>query len=125
MSVGERIKQLRKEKGYTQEELGNLLGVKKAAVQKYESGQVQNLKQNTIYKLCEIFGKSPNFFILNDIEFENLLREEIAVIEKVELKYGKEVISMFEIFVDLNEKNKEKVMDYASDILFIQTAREE
>ena len=41
------------------------------------------------------------------------------------LKYGKEVISMFEIFVELDTKNKEKVMDYANDILFIQTAREE
>lgn len=48
MTVGERIKQLRKEKGLTQEELGILLGVKKAAVQKYESGRVQNLKQETV-----------------------------------------------------------------------------
>ena len=46
MSIGMTIKKLRQEKGLTQEELGTLLGLKKAAVQKYESGQVQNLKHD-------------------------------------------------------------------------------
>ena len=44
MTIGEKIKQARLAKGYTQEELGNLVGVKKAAINKYESGIVQNLK---------------------------------------------------------------------------------
>ena len=53
--TGERIKKLRKEKGLTQEQLGNLLGVKKSAIAKYENNRVSNLKKDTIQKLSEIF----------------------------------------------------------------------
>lgn len=61
--VGEYIKQLRTAKGLTQEELGNMIGVKKAAVQKWESGLVQNLKRTTIKQLSEIFDVSPASFV--------------------------------------------------------------
>lgn len=62
-NVGEYIKELRTKKGMTQEELGSLVGVKKAAVQKWESGLVQNLKRNTIKQLAEIFNVSPVSFV--------------------------------------------------------------
>ena len=38
MEMGDRIKFLRRQKGITQEELGQIVGVQKAAVQKWESG---------------------------------------------------------------------------------------
>ncbi len=63
MNVGEYIKQLRTEKGLTQEELGDLLGVKRAAVNKWESGMVQNLKRTTIKRLADIFHVNPASFI--------------------------------------------------------------
>ena len=36
--TGERIKKLRKEKGLTQQQLGEMLGVQKSAIAKYENG---------------------------------------------------------------------------------------
>ena len=69
--VGDYIKSLRKSKGLTQEELGNMIGVKKAAVQKWESGMVQNLKRNTIKQLSDIFEVSPASFIDNDDPIES------------------------------------------------------
>ena len=69
--VGDYIKSLRKSKGLTQEELGNMIGVKKAAVQKWESGMVQNLKRNTIKQLSDIFEVSPASFIDNDDTIES------------------------------------------------------
>lgn len=63
MEVGKRIRTLRTAKGLTQEELGKLLGVKKAAVQKYENGSVENLKRVTVIKLSEIFDVSPSFLM--------------------------------------------------------------
>ena len=59
MTTGEKIKQLRKERGMTQEELGNLIGVQKAAINKYETGVVVNLKQATIAALAEALHVSP------------------------------------------------------------------
>ena len=59
MTTGEKIKQLRKQLGMTQEELGNLIGVQKAAINKYETGVVVNLKQATIAALAKALHVSP------------------------------------------------------------------
>lgn len=70
MNPGEMIKKLRLEKGLTQEELGNLIGVKRAAVNKWECGLVENLKRSTIQKLSDVFQVSPAYlmgFTDNDI----------------------------------------------------------
>lgn len=66
MNVGSYIKQLRTERHMTQEELGQKIGVKRAAVQKWECGRVQNLKRETIQKLSEIFNVNPSSFIDGD-----------------------------------------------------------
>lgn len=122
LTVGEKIKQLRKEKGLTQCELGDLLGVKKAAVQKYESGQVQNLKQVTIKKLCTVFDKSPSYFIF-DNEYETQLRNEFKLIEMIEEQYGRNVLLVLEIIVELDDEYLEKVISYASDLQLLQSVR--
>lgn len=67
-NVGNYIKQLRLSKDMTQEELGNVIGVKKAAVQKWESGMVQNLKRSTIKQLADFFEVSPAGFIDDDTD---------------------------------------------------------
>ena len=59
MTTGEKIKRLRKQLGMTQEELGNLIGVQKAAINKYETGIVVNLKQATINSLAKALHVSP------------------------------------------------------------------
>ena len=125
LTVGQKIKQLRISKGLTQEELGEMLGVKKAAVQKYESGQVQNLKQSTIKKLCEIFNKYPDYFIFDDFdsELEKELRQEVEFVQIMEKKYGKDVISIFEVVIDLNEESKKKVFDYVTDMRLIESVK--
>ena len=64
MNIGERIRIARLEKGLTQEELGQLLGVEKSAVAKYENGRVVNLKQATLTKLSEILEIPPSELII-------------------------------------------------------------
>lgn len=59
MTMGQRIKSLRLAKGMTQEELGAFFGVRKAAVQKWESGHTENLKRSIIKKMSDLFGVSP------------------------------------------------------------------
>ena len=59
MTTGQKIRQLRKSLGMTQEELGNLIGVQKAAINKYETGIVINLKQPTIFALAKALHVSP------------------------------------------------------------------
>lgn len=78
MEAGDIIKNLRMQKGLTQEELGNILGVKKAAVQKYESGRVENIKRSTIAKMAEYFNVSPSFIMgLEELEKKSIENEEM------------------------------------------------
>ncbi|MFS1351427.1 helix-turn-helix domain-containing protein [Enterococcus faecium] len=49
--MGERIKRLRLERNLTQEELGNRFGLKRAAINKYEKGNVENMKRTVIEEM--------------------------------------------------------------------------
>lgn len=61
--MGERIRALRKKKKMTQEELGNLIGVKKAAIQKYEKGIVRNIKRDSLIKIADCFDTSVEYLL--------------------------------------------------------------
>ena len=63
VSAGQRIRELRRSRGMTQQELGDLLGVKNAAIHKYEKGLVVNLKRETVAKMAEIFGVTPAYIM--------------------------------------------------------------
>ena len=54
MKMGDIIKQLREEKGITQEQLGTVIGVQKSAIRKYEKGEVENIKRSSIQRLSLI-----------------------------------------------------------------------
>lgn len=59
MTTGEMIKELRIKKGLSQEQLGKLVGVQRAAINKYEKGLVVNLKRKTIAKLAAALDVTP------------------------------------------------------------------
>jgi len=61
--TAERIKELRLQRGMTQQELGEKIGVKKAAINKYETGLVVNLKRSTIGMLADALGVSPGYLM--------------------------------------------------------------
>lgn len=119
--LGDTIKKLRIEKGLTQSELGEYLGVKKAAVQKYESGVVKNLKQDTIKKLSEVFEISPAMLIA--LGNEEKIRQEIILIEEIELTYGKEAVELLSIFTELSKPAQDKIVEYAKDMYCLRCLR--
>lgn len=74
---GKRIRELRIEKGLSQEELGQLVGgVKRAAVNKWELGVTKNLRRDVIERLSEIFGVSPAY-IMGMTDIRNAVSYEI------------------------------------------------
>lgn len=52
-TVPDRIKAIRKERGYTQKELGRLSGINEANIRKYESGAIKNPSYKTLKKIAE------------------------------------------------------------------------
>lgn len=105
MDMGDRIKSLRLNLNLTQEDIGNKIGVNKAAVQKWESGKVENLKRSTIAKLSEIFGVTPSYLMgwedpapLSAPELSPLQQKVVAVMD------------------NLNIEGQEKVLEYTEDL---------
>lgn len=73
MTTGEIIKTLRQKKGLSQEELGKLVGVKKAAINKYETGLVVNLRRDVIQKLASALNTTPTVIMGWEDECGNML----------------------------------------------------
>ena len=122
MLVAERIKQLRKEANLTQEELANQLGLKKVSIQKYENGGVTNIKSQTLEKLGEIFNVSPAYLMGWD-RFDNIdttnIKEDLQILDLIRIHCGYVGIELFQIFNELNEEGKRKILYYAEDIVQI------
>lgn len=51
--IGERIREARLASGLTQQQLGDMVGVQKSAIAKYESGRVVNIKRDVLMKMTE------------------------------------------------------------------------
>lgn len=123
MTIGERLKRLRTEKGLTQEEVGNILGITKAAVQKYENGTITNFKSDTIRKLSILFGIAPAYFIFDDVEndYSSVNSDELrAMIIK---HFGERFVKFLDMVDRLNEDGRKKIMEYTADIVQIEAYR--
>lgn len=99
MTVGENIRKIRKEKGLTQKQLGELCGINEANIRKYELGKA-NPKVETVdriaaaleVKIIDIMEKFSIDQYKNTSEYKKLekkvsaLRGTIAILEEI---YGK------------------------------------
>lgn len=74
MDIGKKIRDARLAKGLTQEELGNIVGLQKSAIAKYENGRVVNIKRSTLQKLAQALGLRGSDLIIesNPIEAAEL-----------------------------------------------------
>lgn len=114
MNIGEKIRRARIEKGYTQEELGNLIGVQKSAVNKYEKGRVVNIKRSVLAKISQVLDIPP-VELVSDIEEKpvetaNKLADLFLMIEPKET--DADVKLMLEEFYSLDEQKKAQVCEY-------------
>lgn len=95
MTVGENIKNIRKEKGFTQKKLSELCGIAEPTIRKYESGDL-NPKIETIEKIASALGVSI-FRIKEDLSGES---ERVIIpgrLSIVEVNDPKSAYSKYEI----------------------------
>lgn len=94
---GNRLREVRKEKGLTQTDLGELIGVGKSAICCYEK-ETRNPTLEALIEMIHVFGVSADYLLGADVlvqneiqdgykEFVFLTKEEIIFIE--ELKKNK------------------------------------
>lgn len=66
MEIGQKIKKARVERGLTQQELGDIVGVQKSAIAKYENGRVVNIKRSTLQKIASALNMRPSELIFTE-----------------------------------------------------------
>lgn len=77
MELGARLKHARRQAGYTQERMGELLGKTKAAVSNFENGQ-NNPSLETVIRYAETTGVSLDWLVLGrepDGVYDKRIRE--------------------------------------------------
>ena len=103
MTMAENIRYLRLKHGLTQEQLGEVIGVQKSAIRKYESGMVENIPRSSIVKMAEIFGVSPAYL---------MGWQENTPVER-DLDEGKRL--WLKIYDEANEETKELFVKMIND----------
>ena len=80
-SIGENIKRLRTENGWSQEELAQKIGKTRAAISQYESNKTVP-RMGSIEKMCEVFGVKKREIVEKHVNYaivsinDNLTEDE-------------------------------------------------
>lgn len=115
-SYGEKIKQLRKSKGYSLKELGKILGLSDTGLMKIENGVTQNVSIEVGKKLSEVFNIP--FYELFD------LKDRIDEIEKLKNKIDSLERENRLLRMDL-ELYREKLMFYKENNMLTAPSKDE
>ncbi|NBK00664.1 XRE family transcriptional regulator [bacterium 1xD8-48] len=124
MTAGENIKRIRKEKGLTQKQLGELCGMNEVQIRRYELGGA-NPKFETVAKIAKALGTTP--FVLYDgpeapARLEQAVKESAYLIQPDELEHD-----LLDAFWELNDKGAETALERVKELTEIPryTQREE
>ena len=109
MTVGERIRERRKELGLTQEELGKRMGYKKATVCRVEL-EDNNITTDRVVKFAKALDTTPGYLM----GWENT---DTYVIQD---KDDETLLSLFHVF---NSDGKRRILEYAKDLAKINSYR--
>jgi len=90
----------------TQEELANRIGVKKQTVQKYESGEIENVPLDKIIAIADVVGVAP-IDILGMRETINNDNRIFKLMSKIN-SLSDEQISSLETIIDSMSNNHQK-----------------
>lgn len=87
MDFKDKIKFNREKLGYTLEELSKLVGVSAPTIQRYESGEIKNVRRDKISKLAKALNISPAYLMGWEDENSDPILENIpGIITPVKLK---------------------------------------
>ena len=116
MTMGERIYQLRKQQKMTQAELAKRLGVGRSAILKYEKGEVKNIPYDSIKKMATIFGVTPAYLQCFDHWDEEQLADEVKLIERIQAKWGKEMVLIMQHYCELNDAGQKTMLTISESL---------
>lgn len=105
--IGQKIKNARLLHGLTQEQLGNLVGVQKSAIAKYENGRVVNIKRNTLQKIATVLGIN-----IQELIFDDLPIDTTELHSKILTDF--ELLKSIKDYYELSDEDKKMIRDLIS-----------
>lgn len=124
MKIGERIRYLRLQHNLTLEELGNLCGVGKSTVRKWEKGMISDIRQTNLAKLANALGTTPEA-LMGWNEMEKRIAEEYPIINQICSMYGTDAAELLSRYLQLNDMGKLKALGNLQDLLDVPKYRKE
>lgn len=118
MSIGQRIKYIRKEQGLSIDDLAEKLGKNRTTVYRYENGDIENLPLGILDSLAEALNTTPAHLMgwdtsnTNDATYHNEVEAAI-------MKYTGKWIDEFGTGI-FNHDELEKIIQYARFLLSIR-----
>ena len=83
MDFKDKIRSLRTEMGATLEQIGNEVGVSKATVKRWESGEIANIRRDKIYKLAQALHTTPAYLMgWDDEQPPSVITGELSEIKR-------------------------------------------
>ena len=89
-TVGARIRECRKEMGYSQETLAAMLYMKKTTICKYEK-DLHDIPSSVLVELAKALHTTPNYLLLGDVEVDDWMDDMIQMLEKIQKPEIKEL----------------------------------
>lgn len=86
VEIGKRIRECRLDRGITQEDLANALGVNKSTIQRYESGEIKVIKLVVLQGIAKILNIDPLYLTLKTDEknpYEITLPSNLTPLKKI------------------------------------------
>ena len=115
--IGIKIKNLRKEKGYTLQQLGELAGVYHSAIAKYENGTVTNIPIERLTDLAKILGVNVSYFVEDKHTQSRINNMFITPPPKVEIEEDVKakidvIIAVYEQCFGVLTNEKKSILNY-------------
>lgn len=85
MTMGERIKAKRLERGFTLDELAARVGVQKTAIHKYENGVITNIPLDRLERIADALGCTSGYLYLGEDSpiYDAKTQRIISMVEKM------------------------------------------
>lgn len=96
MILADKIINLRKKNGWSQEELGEMIGVSRQSISKYEGAQAIP-DMDKILKLSEVFGVSTDFLMKDSMEMDSqteIVTTEVSNVRQISLEEARDYINL-------------------------------
>lgn len=106
MTMAQRIRDCRKHAHLSQKELAAKMGVKEAAVSKWENGKVTNIPRSTIKALADLFGVHPCYLMAfsND---PRPINGGTSIYDRVSSELGNEAADLLKLFMEMNDQGQQ------------------